>query len=80
MGARSQRFSRGENLLAIRAAKSATEIPRREGSAQLALFGSAVLISKANLAVVMAEDVLLADYAAIQMAAQIDLCFFARSN
>jgi len=49
-------------------------------AAQLALFGSAVLISKANLAVVMAEDVLLADYAAIQIAAQIDPYFFARSN
>lgn len=49
-------------------------------AAQLALFGSAVLISKANLADVMAEDVLLADYAAIQIAAQIDQCFFARSN
>jgi len=37
-------------------------------AAQLALFGSAVLISKANLAIVMAEDVLLANYAAIQIA------------
>ena len=49
-------------------------------TAQFALFGSAVLISKANVAALMAEYVLLADHAAIQIATEIDQRFFARSD